>query len=360
MSELKHILRAAREQASTGTPCVLASLIARSGSSYRRPGARALITAEGEITGLIGGGCLEDDLIEDAMEVLGSGQAVLVDYDNSTHAALVWGHGLGCAGRVGILLERLDGDNLGPLAVFEQCFEQRKPQVLATLFETAEHSPFRLAQRWRLDETSRFVALGQGAPVPTDFSPHFNKLQQSCIHEQDDSRWLIETLRPPFRLLVFGNGYDVQPVIRLARELGWDCLIHSQKAADASIADAVRVIDESASAAFNEKYIDDRTAVLLMTHHYETDRHWLGQVIHSRAAYIGALGPAGRLLEMLDSIEIDATFRPSLHGPVGLDIGGDSPQEIALSIIAEIQAIMHDRDAAPLHGKSGPIHDDID
>jgi len=358
MSELKHIVQAARKQIEAGRPCVLASLMTRSGASYRRPCARTLISTEGQITGLIGGGCLEDDLIEDAMEVLETGQATLVDYDNSTEAALVWGHGLGCAGRVEILLERLDENTPGPLPVIARCFEQRKPLVLATLFDEAGGGPFRLAQRWLLDEQHRFVALDRATPEFPDATPASGELQKIGVHERDGNRWLIEPLLPPFRLLVFGNGYDVQPLIRFASELGWDCLIHSQKPAPAKFREVVTMLDEPASDAFNDKYIDDRTAVLLMTHHFETDRLWLAQVIPSRAAYIGALGPTKRLQQLLEGVDNASIPHPLLRGPVGLDIGGDSPEEIALSIIAEIQMVMHGRDATPLHGRPDPIHKD--
>lgn len=358
MSEIKNIIQTAREHINTGRPCVLASLMYKSGSTYRRPGARALITAEGYIIGLIGGGCLEDDLIEEAMAVLDSGEAMMVHYDNSAHADLVWGHGLGCSGQTGILLERLDREHPGPIEILEQSLKQRRTQVLATLFETSQHSPFQLGQRWQLNDRAQFIAIKQTASAISDLPFSYDATQQGYVNEQDGNRWMIETLYPPVRLLIFGAGYDIQPVIRLANELGWDCLLHSYKPAVAAIADSVIRINAPVSTNFNSQYIDTRTAILLMTHHFETDRHWLAQVIDSEAAYIGALGPAKRLADMLTGIDIDHTCLPQLHGPAGLDIGGESPQDIALSIIAEIQSVMHGKNAIPLREKTGPIHDD--
>lgn len=329
MNELSAILQ--RLNDSTTYPAVLATLVRVEGSSYRRTGARWLLDARDGRIGSISGGCLEDDLVERARQMRHQGRAhERVVYDTSAENDLVWGVGLGCHGIVEIVLELLP----------------RRPDWADEV-------------RWHLDERQPVEivvgasdAAGWGTRLPDASTPA----------EHPDA--LRQQLQPPPALVVFGAGDDARPLARLGAELGWSITIVDPRPDRATRErfPEVRAVQclapEEAAAALRW---DVRTAAVVMTHHYVFDRPLLRALLPLELPYLGLLGPrqrADRILAELeaDGIRFPAAARERLHAPVGLDLGDDGPAAVALSIVAEIQARLNGRDAAPLRERHGPIH----
>jgi xanthine/CO dehydrogenase XdhC/CoxF family maturation factor len=273
--ELDRILDAIRS-ADRG---ILVTLIRTTGSTYRRAGARAVITESGATCGLVSGGCIERDLRERMVEWMHDFAPRLVTYDSTTDADLVFGSGLGCRGTLELLIEPFD----------------------------AEHRPGIDAFRWNGREPIVWTTrLG-------------------------DRELLVEVIRPPRAIAVFGNGADVEPVIALAERLGWRVGRTVEPALDAAI---------------------------VMTHNFLRDAELLEMLLPSNIAYVGVLGPKKRGADLVAHLSDEARAHATrLRSPLGLNLGGETPEEIALSIIAEVQAVLNARDGRALQERDAPIHD---
>lgn len=313
-------------------PSVLATLVSVEGSSYRRPGARLLLTANGLRIGSISGGCLEEDVLARARQVLDTGRAETVVYDTTSENDLVWGVGLGCHGVVRVLLEKIVPPTPW-VRVLAANFDRRRPTALAVFHGGVD------AAQWG----TRLAAPGDCA---------------------DPEALFLDEVQPPPSLVIFGAGDDAQPLARLAAELGWETTIADPRAAFASaarfptarqrvIAPADRLVD-----AVNPG--PDVLAVV-MTHHYVHDVPILRDLLARPLSYLGLLGPRKRAEKILSDLAaagtvVTADQRTRLHAPVGLDLGADSPEQVALSILAEMQAARTGRDGRPLRERNRPIH----
>ncbi len=314
-------------------PSVLATLVSVSGSSYRRPGARLLIAADKGRTGSISGGCLEEDVVARAARVHATGQADAVVYDTTSENDLVWGVGLGCHGIVRVLLEKLPARP--PWAtVLAENFTRRRPTALAVL-HGGDSSPF-----WG----TRLAAPGDCA---------------------DPDALFLETVSPPTALTIFGAGDDAQPLARLAKELGWHVTIADPRGAFATasrfpMADAI--VASPADQLVARIAPGPDTLAVVMTHHYVHDLPLLRALLDRPLAYLGLLGPRKRADKLCDDLRtagltLSAEQRARLHAPVGLDLGADGPEQVALAIVAEMQAVLTGRNARPLRERELPIHD---
>ncbi len=363
MRELDDILEAVAGVAETGPPAVLASVVAVSGSTYRQPGARMLLLPGGERVGLVSGGCLEDDLAERAAEVRVRRQPRLVCYDATGADDIVWGLGLGCAGRMEVLLEPVDARHPGPLAWLASWRKARATGALATRLEGAE-----IGRRWALHPDGRFED-----PVAREGSPaqEIRALLQGALRTGRRGRvaapggdLALEIARPPPRLVVFGAGPDARPVVRLATDLGWSVVVVDGRPVYArpALFPGARVHCAPAERAVATAGVGHGDAALVMTHHYLHDRSLLRELLPGPAAYVGLLGPRQRALDLLEDLT-RAGCHPSpeqlarFHAPAGLDLGGEGPEAIALSLVAEVQAVHEGRRGGWLRDRKGPIHE---
>lgn len=371
MHDLPAILGAYQRLCARGETGVLASVLHVEGSTYRRPGARALIDASGAAVGLVSGGCLEGDLALRAVEVRESGRPKTLRYDSRDDADLLFGLGLGCRGVVDVALEVVDAEHPGPLAFLEGCFRERRAGVLVT--EPGADA----MRRWTLtrqEGVEVFGALPQQAGEPP---PAVRELARSVLRGRRartapempgaGARY-AEYVPPRLRLLVIGAGPDAPPLVALAAELGWQVLVWDARDSFADPArlpgaDGVRCREPSEGDP--EGVVDAETAVVVMNHHFERDRAALRWLLASPARYIAALGPRERTHEMLAElgVEPETPGRDTppglavLHAPAGLDIGAETAQEIALSITAEIQSVLAGHPGGPLALRKGPIHE---
>lgn len=315
-------------------PGVLATLVTVEGSSYRRPGARLLVTAEGQRIGSISGGCLEEDVLARARAVAVSGKPELVVYDTSSENDLVWGVGLGCHGVVQVLLEKLSV----------------RPDWVKTLSAN-------LAARRATDVEVVWRDAGAKSPLGTRLAP-------SSAPTASPSGVFRQTLEPPVSLVVFGAGDDAQPLVGFAKQLGWHVTVADPRPAFATAArfpqaDALVV----GPAAELVARIDPGPAALtvVMTHHYVHDVPLLRALLARPLAYLGLLGPKKRADKIAGDLAAEGfpltpEMRARLHAPVGLDLGAETSGEVALAIMAEMQAALGRRDARPLRERKGSIH----
>ncbi|HWA85101.1 MAG TPA: XdhC/CoxI family protein [Opitutus sp.] len=314
-------------------PGVLATLVTVSGSSYRRPGARSLITAAGLRLGSISGGCLEEDVMARARRVSATGRPELALYDTTTENDLVWGVGLGCHGVVQVLLEKLPP----------------RPRWAGTLAENMRsHLPTTLAVVWQAADPS---LLG-------------TRLENELPSLASADGIFIDHVAPPVRLLVFGAGDDAQPLARLAKDLGWHVTIADPRP---DFATTARFPSADALVVGPAKQLLARAApppdalAVVMTHHYVHDVPLLRDLLAGPFPYIGLLGPRQRAERILSDLErgglnLPTEARARLHAPVGLDLGANTPEEVALSIIAEMRAALSARDGRPLRDRRAAIH----
>jgi len=314
-------------------PHALATLVSVEGSSYRRVGARLLINPAGASLGSISGGCLENDVIDRAREVLADGLAQLAVYNTTDENDLVWGTGTGCNGIVRILIERL----------------LPQPAWAKTLRQNlAAREPTRLGVVWQCTDAAM---LGTH-----ELAGLTGRLPAAAVV-------LADEVLPPLRLLIFGAGDDAQPLAHLAKALGWTVHVADARPAFAHAtrfpgSDKVAVTRPPEAAACP---VDSLTAAVIMTHRYHDDLELLRVLLPRDLPYVGLLGPktrAERILSQLagEGFSITPPMRARLRSPVGLDLGGDTPEAVALAILSEIQSAFAGRDARPLRDRPGPIH----
>jgi xanthine dehydrogenase accessory factor len=311
-------------------PLVLCTVFRTAGSTYAKPGAQMLIASDGEYAGLLSGGCLEGDLREHAREVAATGAARIVSYDLRSSTDQLFGLGAGCEGAMDILLTRVGVD------------EAWQPLV-------------RMAESHRAGRSSRvgFVVTRDQAPALGTSVPE-SALPDSpgnTLVMADGQELFIAQLAPPPRLLLLGGGPDARPVATLAAFLGWQTTVADHRASyllPARFPPETRLVESRAADITRALRLDDHSAAIVMSHHLDSDLQYLRALAASDVPYVGLLGPAARREKLLGDLGAEgARLRPRLRAPVGLDIGGRSPESIALSIIGEVHAALAGRGGRP-------------
>ncbi|MGD0678429.1 MAG: XdhC family protein [Polyangiaceae bacterium] len=366
MCDVMALLGAVERLHRAGEPFLVATVVQVTGSSYRRPGARMLLSRDRWVAGSVSGGCLEADVMKRGWWRTRDG-AALVKYDATAQDAaqeeVRWGLGLGCDGVVNVLLERAQDGGVDPFAFFERCFREQKRGALATVFRSdatgvavgarvawsrdgVEADPI---DPWARDELARACAVTFGS----------GKVTTVMLGRPDGSfEALVEPVRPPPRLFVCGAGHDAVPVAQMASTIGWEVIVCEPTARFATrerFRHANSVLGITPSALVGQIDAADCALAVLMGHDYEADRTYLDALLRSGARYIGVLGPRRRTARMLDEIG-GVRSDPRVHAPVGLALGAETPQEIALAIVAEAQSVMAGAPATSLRELPGPIH----
>ena len=371
MTELQRLLLAYDRHRAAARPCALATVVEVLGSAYRRPGARMLVTEDGELTGAISGGCLEGDARQRARQAIFRGEPALVTYDTRDEDDPRHGLGPGCQGVVRILLEPLDfADADNPLELLRNFARHPEPAVLATVFAT-DATGLRAAVGQRLLLSAAGALRGTpllAAPLAEAARATLTQGISQVLDIDTDSgpvRALLEVLAPPLRLVVYGAGNDAQPLVHLAASLGWHITVMDGRPNLATAARFPEAADVHIVPVRElESQVPDHGAYhVLLSHNYAYDLAALQILLPVAVPYIGLLGPrakAARLLEELELSEIEAggALQNRLHSPIGLSLGGETPEEIALAIVAEIQAVKNGRPPQHLRDTSAAIHAD--
>lgn len=366
MKDFKAIVTAYKNVDFSQRKAALATVVKVRGSSYRSPGARMLITDDGRWVGSISGGCLEGDALRKARLVMADKKPVTVTYDTSEESNQNLGIGLGCNGVIDVLIEPLDVSDTQAIQQFAAFAEAQTPLALATIF-----SGLGVGEKLLLNEKgvvrNDFQQDDLAARVKTDLMKIFSSRKSQAIPyvvQGIEHEVFIELIQPTVSVIIFGGGFDARPVSELAKALGWNVSV-----TDECVAHIAPVFFPTADklSLCQRQFIDrdfiitPYTACILMSHNYEYDRDVLKKLVKSETPYIGILGPRKRFDKMLAEYAAEGlTLAPAdferIHAPIGLDIGAEAPDEIALSIISEIQAKFTNRQGSFLKDNKGPIH----
>ena len=292
MKEIREIVR--EWERHCGEPLALATLVRAQGSSYRRPGARMLICADGTTAGSLSGGCLEEEVARRAIEVMRRGAPSLMSFDTRLR--------FGCNGSIDVFVEVARESFLTDLAAH---FRERRSCRAVTLFEGKE------------DELgTRLVARG----------------------EQISARAFVQEIEPPIQLVIFGEGPDSIPLRAFAKILGWDVI----------------EVDQAAEI---PRELDERSAAIVKSHNYGRDFAALRHFLALKLPYVGLFGPRKRRDQLLNAVlDSGISIDAELFAPAGLDLGAETPEEIALALVSEIQAVFAGASAESLRDRKAPIH----
>lgn len=360
-----HLIDAYRRLQQRPETLVLASIIETSGSTYQKAGARMLISRKGELTGLLGGGCFERDLVEQAQSVFESRVAKTVFYDMRAPEDVVWGLGLGCNGAVRVLLQLLHAErDFAPLNVFADVAETDESGVLVTCYDS-EHDVYPPGQSLFLSAST----LTSPSSSSEEVSPFVATANETFLQQQPrigtqmvsghPVKAFFEFIRQPLRLLVLGAGADASPLVQCATSLGWMVTVADYRPGHIKaerFPQAERLLLLAPEELNHKLPLNHFDALVLMTHNFDYDRRYLQRLANSNIPFIGLLGPAQRRDMLLQSVGEKADrIRDRVFGPVGLDIGAQTPEEIALSIMAGIQAALNGRNGGQLDLKTEAV-----
>jgi len=364
MKELNDIIQAQAKAVLQNKQTALVTVVKVEGSSYRRPGARMLVTEDGDITGAISGGCLEGDALRKAQFAMFEQKNKLEIYDTTDEEDNKLGIQLGCNGIVYILFEPLhSNDDRNPVNLLKKIAQQRKDAVLVTAFNANKNAQQKGTCGY-INETESFFAHDE-AQVLAEGSRLSLQQRNSIIKDDKYGTVLYQFIQPAIKLIIVGAGNDAQPLADIAFLLGWHIIVVDGRPAYATqqrFPKANSVLVLKPGDILSSAEIDNNTAVILMTHDYNYDVRALEQVVHADCTYVGVLGPKKKLNKMVDelkgkNIRIDEKKMQHIYGPVGLDIGAETSEEIALSIIAEIKTVFSKRNGGSLKERVVEIHD---
>lgn len=358
-NKINHLLTAYQQLRQQNDDWVLATIIETLGSTYQKPGARMLINQQGELNGLLGGGCFERDLVEQAQSVFASGECKTVFYDMRAPEDIVWGLGLGCNGAVRVLLQRLSAtDGFSPLNILAETAEQQLSGMLVTIYAST-HADFPVGHSVFLPNPAAHPHLAASAePLATATYSHQSRLETLTISGLTVKAF-YDSLQPPWQLLIIGAGADSLPLLASAKALGWRVTVIDYRPAHIRPerfpnADQLHLLRAEELA--DNLSLSNYQAAVIMTHNVDNDARYLKALATTRIPFMGLLGPSHRKERLLHSLGDDAErLAGRVFGPVGLDIGAETPEEIALSIMAGIHAQLNGRNGRQLGHKTAGV-----
>jgi xanthine/CO dehydrogenase XdhC/CoxF family maturation factor len=370
VSEIVDVLAAIERLQAEGQRMALATIVAVRGSTYRRPGARLLVPETGAPIGNISGGCLENDVADVARVVMTEGTARMVSFDLSAEDEAVWGWGLGCNGAIEVFVEPADraAEVAGALRM---ALEEQRPIAMITVLDSSVP---------QVEWGSRLLVRPDGATESSLRDPSVESAATEAAAELLDAersevrtlstdagevRVFVEVLEPPLRLVVCGAGHDAIPLVAVASTLGWQVVVADDRPQFLTAerfpgADGFVELERPDQVA-QRAPIDHRTFVVVMTHNFLRDKDYIRSLLGSDARYLAMLGPGARTKRLLDELRVEGADMSEadlerLHGPAGLDLGAEGPEEIAAAITAEILAVKRGGPGGPLRDRPGPIH----
>ena len=370
MKEILDIIKAFDEANQQQLQTALATVVQVEGSSYRRPGARMLITEKGQLTGAISGGCLEGDALRKALLAMAQQKPMLVTYDTNDEDDASIGLGLGCNGIIQVLIEPIDQrKDVNPIKLLKTIVSKRQNAVLITQFFLQDKKVMQPGTCLLLTNDKNIVgdALRLKDILMEDAKDILLKKESAFKNYNCDSQSLtafIEMIQPAVSLVIIGAGNDVLPLMKMADIIGWQTTVVDGRpnyAKAERFITACQVLVSKPENVLNKITIDAQTVFVLMTHNYNYDKAMLSILLGSNVTYVGMLGPYKKRQQILDELKQDGIEFTNqqlavLHSPVGLNIGAETPEEIALSIIAEIKAVLAGRNAVSLKNSTAVIH----
>ncbi len=333
--EFKEIIEAYHVAKQQGIPAVMATVVDVEGSSYRRPGVGMLLLQNGQTRGAVSGGCVEKEVFRQSISVFKTGKPKIMTYDGK--------YRLGCEGLLYILIEPFS-INTTTINTIDTYLKKRKPFEIISFYNKIENHNEGLGSYIKFDkETFTF---------------------SKNVLSDGQSKQFQRELLPCFRLIIIGEEHDASKLSELANATGWQVEVVCSSKSNKQIDDfrGAENIIYQAPEELHVENIDDQTAIILMTHNFAKDLLYLQALKDTSPTYIGLLGPARRREKLLSAFieyfpDVQDDFLDKIHGPAGLNLGAETPQEIAISIIAEILSVIRNQDPISLSNKKGAIHD---
>jgi xanthine/CO dehydrogenase XdhC/CoxF family maturation factor len=361
VKEIRRIIQEYEQIDFSTEKAALASVVNVEESSYRRIGARMLVRSNGVWTGGISGGCLERDALQRSQMAIFKNEATRVLYDTMDDDENQIGVGLGCNGRIEVVFTPLDPtDPRNEITQLKRIIDADQPAIMLKIIEAPDDSGL-LGEHQLVEDFSHpasFVGIETHTLIPYVKETLSKKKPRlfACNVNGQPVKLLVEFIRPETRLIIVGDNYDVLAMLGIAKELGWETYLvgKAKKMSKAMFEMAKRVVDYDQ---VDELPVHDYTAVMLMSHDYNKDKAMLPLFAAKCPPYMGMLGPKKRLLKMQDDLGMDLENMDFLHAPTGLEVGAESPSEIALSIAAEIVAVFRKKPGGLLKHKEGTIYD---
>ena len=367
MKELIDIVSGYERSLKSAKKTALATVVLVEGSAYRRAGARMLITEDGQLTGAISGGCLEGDALRKARMVILQQEPLLVTYDTMDDDDAKLGVGLGCNGIIHILIEPIIHGQANPITLLKAVIASSGYSVLVTVFNLEDR---------KASQPGSCVCLGNGQIIQNglEILPYKSELLEDANHALDTRRSAItgyqgytafvECVKPLISLVILGAGNDAIPLTKIAVVLGWNITVVDGRpnyVTAERFPSASKLVIAKPEKVLDSVEANDWTAFVLMTHNYNYEVGFLKELLPLHPPYIGILGPKKKLERILGELEEEGTMiteknLETIHGPVGLDIGSETSEEIALSIVAEVKAVLSERNGCPLKYKNTVIH----
>jgi len=360
MQEIKNII-AAYEQADLGKEKIaLATVVNVEESSYRRIGARMLVRSNGQWVGGISGGCLEGDALKRSLHAIYQNVPSKVIYDTIEEDENQIGVGLGCNGKIEVVFTPIDAnDNENEILLLKQILDIVDPIVMLRVIESNKISLLGKIAIANPEIKNNFIGIDKNelAPIIDKVkSAGRSYIEKLTVDSKIEVRVLFELIRPETKLVILGDNYDVSAMVGLANQLAWNiCILGDIKKLNKEV--LVNVAKVIPYKDMDRIKIHDHTAVVLLSHDYVKDMNALQIFIKKKPRYLGMLGPKKRMLKMEESLgEFNFSKIPIFYSPVGLEIGAETPSEIALSILAEIIAVFRNKNGTHLRDKVGAIH----
>lgn len=373
MRESESIISAYEEAKATGLGCVLATVVHVEGSSYRRAGARMLVDENGVMTGAISGGCLEGDALRKALHALNRDQNKLITYDTSDEDDAVVGAQLGCNGIIQVLFEPIHfEDSENPVELLKKAVDTGEQAVLVSLFNL-QKSKTQIGTRLFFNHDQIITDLESNQELAKQIRADAREAIDSCSSrfieyhvEGEQLNAFINLHTPPPSLVLVGAGNDAQVLAEMAELIGWNITVADGRPSHANrdrFSSSCQVVVTQPELILENLTIDEKTVFVLMTHNYNYDLEVLKLLLGKKQIpYIGILGPNKRYQKILDDlhdegIELNEEQAARIYAPVGLDLQAETPSEIALSVLSEIQAVLTKANISHLRERKGPIHD---
>lgn len=355
--ETSRILQLLTRLVGQGRGGALATVVNIRGSAYRRPGAKMLIEDDGTMAGSVSGGCLEADVREVALSVIRDGVPELLHYDTGSDDETPFGLGLGCNGAVDIFVQRATSPDL----------LETSRRILPLLEGDATFAVSTVVRG--------ATGLGRSIVVPTKGIPagstgdanldraiaaragEFLATGTSQLHDLEGLRVFTEIQLPPPSLLVIGAGEDTRPLVASASDVGFRVTVVDHRPAYLTpdhYPAGTRLVEARSDSELSGLPLGPRSYAVVKTHSLEHDREWVRRLLNTDVPYIGVLGPRARIDDVLRDIGAEDNDR--VFGPVGLDLGADGPEQIAISVVAELLALLSGREPGHLRTKEGAIH----
>ena len=368
MKEIEKIIQAYEATDWEAEKAALGTVVKVEESAYRRIGARMYVRSHGEWTGGISGGCLEGDALKRAQIAINKNESSIVVYDTMDDDSHQIGVGLGCNGRIEVMFTPIDPfDKENPIEFLKSITATRDTVALIQILHNSSHYPPETGSFFPESKLEKLVHVsGISEDILKNCIEEARLKRKSRTFQLTDERGgqleiLVELIRPKIKVICVGDNYDVNAFVSIVHELGWEVHIAGKTRKLSKdlfqIAKSVQEYKDTPRIP-----IDEHTAVILMSHDYKTDLDLLRHFLKKEISYIGLLGPRKRMIKMQnelheEGLDVQLDDLAHLFGPVGLDIGAESPEEIALSIASEIVATLRNREGSPLRKREGPIHE---